>query len=73
MSLSAFLHTIKWFQLLLYNSHNLASIICLHAVCFIWLTDRTLSSATTLGQSRHKSNVNEGVLHIPQSYSDIVA
>ena len=25
-----FLHTAKWFQVLLYDSHNLASVICLH-------------------------------------------
>ena len=35
----------------------------------IWPKDRTLSSATTLGQSGSgsNSNSNEGVLHIPQS------
>ena len=33
--LSSFLHTIKWFQVLLYNSHNLKSVICLHTVCSI--------------------------------------
>ena len=31
--------------------------------------DRTLSSATTAGQSRSGSNGNEGVFHIPQSSS----
>ena len=29
--LSSFLHTVKWFQLLLYNSHNLTSVIYLHS------------------------------------------
>ena len=33
----------------------------------IWSIDRTLSSATTLGQSVPGSDGNEGVLHIPQS------
>ena len=32
--------------------------------------DRTLSEATTLGQSGPGSNDNEGVLHIPQSSSN---
>ena len=31
-----FLHKVKWFQVLLYNSHNLTSVICLHTVCSIW-------------------------------------
>ena len=72
MSLSSFffffffLHTFNWFQLLLYNNHNLTCVICLHTVCFIWPIDRTLSGATTLGQSGPGSNGNDGVLHIPQ-------
>ena len=33
----------------------------------IWLLDKTLSGATTLGQSRPGSEGNEGVLHISQS------
>ena len=33
----------------------------------IWLIDRTLLDAYTPGQSGPGSNVNEGVLHIPQS------
>ena len=33
----------------------------------IWPIDRTLSGATTLGQSGPGSDGNEGVLHIPQS------
>ena len=32
----------------------------------IWPKDRTLLGATTLGQSGHGSNGNEGVLRIPQ-------
>ena len=35
----------------------------------IWLKDRTLSGATTPGQSRHESDGNEGVLLITQSSS----
>ena len=34
----------------LYNSHNLTSVICLHTICSIWPTDRTLSGATTPDQ-----------------------
>ena len=39
----------------------------------IWPIDRTLSDATTLGQSGPGSNGNEGVLHILQSTSIIGA
>ena len=35
----------------------------------IWPIDRTLSGATTPGQSEPRSNHNEGVLCIPQSSS----
>ena len=65
MSLSSILHTVKSFQILLYNSHNLTSVICLHTVCSIWPVDRTLSGATTRGHSGPENNDNEGVLHIP--------
>ena len=37
----------------------------------IWLTDRTLSGATTLGPSELGSDGNEGVLRIPKSSSII--
>ena len=37
--------------------------------CSIWPIDKTLSGATTPGQSEPGSNGNEGVLHIPQSSS----
>ena len=53
---------------MLYNSYNLTSVICLHTVCSIWPIDRTLSGASTPGQSRHGSNGNEGVFHIPQIF-----
>ena len=51
---------------LLYNSHNLLSVICLLTVCSIWPIDRTLSGVNTLSQSGPGSNGNEGALHIPQ-------
>ena len=35
----------------------------------IWLIDRTLSGATTPGQSELGSDGNKGVLHIPQNSS----
>ena len=38
----------------------------LHTVCSIRPIDRTLSGATTLGQSGPGNNGNDGVLHIPQ-------
>ena len=38
----------------------------MHAVCSLWPIDRTLSSATTSGQSGPGNNGNEGVLYIPQ-------
>ena len=34
---------------------------------FIWPKDRTLSGATTLGQSWPERDGSEGILHIPQS------
>ena len=48
--MSSFFRTVKWFQVLLYNSHHLTSVICLHTVCSIWPIDRTLSGTTTPGQ-----------------------
>ena len=66
MSLNSFLHIVKLFQVLLYNSHNLRSVICLHLVCSIWPQNRTLLGATTSGQSGPGSNDNEGILYIPQ-------
>ena len=69
--LSICLHTIKWFQALLWNANNLTSIICLHTVKWlnssIWPIDRIMSSATTPDQSGSGSNGNEGVLHILRS------
>ena len=61
-----FSHTVKWFHVFLYNSHNLTSIICLCTVCCIQPIDRNQSGAITLGESRTRSNDNEGVLDIPR-------
>ena len=54
MSPSSFLLTVQWFQVLLYNSDNLTSVICLHIVCSV----RTLLGVTTPGQSELGSNCN---------------
>ena len=62
MSQSSFSHTVKWFRGLLYNNRNLTSVICLHNVCSIWPIDKSLSGATTPGQSGLGNNGNEGVL-----------
>ena len=51
-----------------YITVNLTCHLFAHIVCFIWHIDRTLSHVTTLGQSGHGSNGNEGVLHIPQIF-----
>ena len=67
-SLKLFLHIVKWFQVLLYNSHSLTSVLFAHVVGFIWPINRTLSSATTLGLSGHRSWDSKGVLHIPQIF-----
>ena len=42
-----FSHTVKWFQVFLYNNHNLTSVICLLRVPSILLIDKIQSSATT--------------------------
>ena len=60
------MHTVIWFPVLLYNIHNLTSVTCLHRVCSIWPIDKTLSGATTPGQSGPGSNGIKRVLHIPQ-------
>ena len=64
MSLISFLHTVKWFQVLRYNSHNLTFFIFC-TVCSIWPIDRVLSGATTPSQREHGRNDNEGLLYIP--------
>ena len=46
MILSSFLHTVNWFQLLLYNNHNLTSVIWLFIACSISAIDITLSGVT---------------------------
>ena len=49
---------------MLYNSHDLTSVICLYTL--FYLIHR--SGPTILGQSGPGSNRNEGVLHIPQIF-----
>ena len=69
MSLSFFLHTFKWFQVLLSNSNNLVSVICLHTKFVLF--DPLIGPYQVLGQSGHGSNGNEGQLCISQiSLSD---
>ena len=61
------MHTVKWFEVLLYNSHNLTSVICLHTVCSIWPIDRTLSGATTPGQGGPEAKAMKGYSTFPKS------
>ena len=56
----ALLHTVELFQVLLYNSHNLTSVIYLSSLFYLI----RLSGGATPGQSGPGSN--EGVLHILQ-------
>ena len=65
MSLNSFLHTVKWFQVLLYSSHNLTSVICLQTVLSMGL-NRTNYQVLLLRDSGPGSNAKEGVLHILQ-------
>ena len=57
-----FLLTVKWFQVLLYKSNNLTSVICL--LTYFVLFD--LSGTITLGQSGPGRNGNAEVLYIHQ-------
>ena len=66
MSLSCFLHTVKWFQILLCNSHNLTSVFCLHTVYSIGPIDKTIRCYHS-GSDGPGSNGNEGVVNIPQN------
>ena len=68
MSLSTFLLTIKWFQVLLYNCQNITSVNWLLPDPSIWHIDKTLAGATPPDQSGPGSNSNEEVLHIPQIF-----
>ena len=40
---------VKWFQVLLYSSHNLTPVICLQTVCSIWALHRILLVVTAPG------------------------
>ena len=66
MSPSSCLLTVKWFPILQYHSHNLASIFCLHTVYSIWPIDRIISVASIPDQTGPGSNDNERVLRILQ-------
>ena len=67
------LYSVKWFQVLLFNSINsiqhkwvLSQVKWLNS--FIWSTDGTLTASTTPGLRGPEHNANEGLVHIPQSY-----
>ena len=61
------------FQVLLYNSYNSTSVICLHTICSLWPIDRPLTGATILSQSGPRSNGNEWVLCIPSPSYDLMS
>ena len=75
--------TVKWLQVLLFNTNNTIKhqsfvytqlndeIVCTQFKCqsSIWPMGRILSGATTPGQSGPRSNINETVLCIPKSSS----
>ena len=65
---SLFLHTVKWFQELLYKSHHFISVIFC-TCCSGWPIDTTLSGATTPSQSRPRSNSKDRVLCILQFFT----
>ena len=56
-----FLYTVKGFQVLLYNSHNLTSVLSLHIVSSVWPIERKISGVTTSGHMGPGSNDNEAV------------
>ena len=58
--------TVKCFQVLLYHSHNLISVICLHTRHSIRPKERIILRATNPGQIGFGSNCSEGVLHFPK-------
>ena len=64
-------HTVEWFWVLLCFTNNSIKhqsfIHSLNVIQFYLIHSRTLSSATTLGQSGHGSNGNERIFHILQS------
>ena len=60
------LELFNWFQVLLYNSHNLLLVIFGHSNWSIWSIDRTLSGITSSNRSGPGSKGNEEVFHLPQ-------
>ena len=60
----SFVCPIKWFQVFLWNTNNS---ICQSFVCRQLNDPTVLSGTTTPGKSGPGSNVNEEILHIPQS------
>ena len=63
------MYTVKWFQVLLYNSQNLASAIGLHAQFVLFDPKIGPKPVPPLpGQSEPGSNGNEGAFHILQIF-----
>ena len=58
------LHTVKWFQVLLFNYHKYSYTIK------IWPIDGTLTGTPIASQSGHGSNVSDGELCIRQISKD---
>ena len=72
---AVFLHPVKWFQLLLYNSHNFY-ISHSFALIFssLWPIVKTLLGATTPSQNGCRSNSNNRIYHIFQiSKSEVLS
>ena len=65
MSMSSFFIQLNGFKYFYTPQFNISHLFA-HIVCSVWLTERTLSGATTPGQSGSGNNSNEGVLRIPQ-------
>ena len=66
------LHTVKEFQVLLFNTNNSILIIIIPSKRLnssIWPIDETLTGTTTLDPGRPESKGNERILGIPQTLS----
>ena len=67
------LNTVKWFQVLLFNTYNFIQLILSKRLnSSTWPINGTLTSTTNPGQTGSGSNGNEGVLQIPQSYLTLI-
>ena len=62
------MYTVKWFHILLYISHNLTFVFCLHTVFSIRPIDRNLWGASIPGHSGPGSNGNEEALLISPNF-----